>query len=110
MVLDLGQPPSGTLSVVFLAAFAALELLLTRCRAHLRARIARIGDQGRTTHEGARGRVSGRGSAVGIWLLLNTYWWGGLFIVGVAGWACYTLWRTRRSKAENYFVGLSDSR
>jgi hypothetical protein len=46
---------------------------------------------------------------VGIWLLLSTYWWGGLFIVGVAGWACFTLWQTRRSKAENYFVGLSDS-
>lgn len=106
-----GNPPSGTLSVVFLAAFVALELLLTRCRAHLRARSSPGSGIKAERRRLALEDVCQVGvSAVGIWLLLSTYWWGGLFIVGVAGWACYTLWQTRRSKAENYFVGLSDSR
>jgi hypothetical protein len=106
-----GNPPSRTLSVVFLAAFVALELLLIRCRAHLRARSSRgsgikVGRRRLALEDVCQVGVS----AVGIWLLLSAYWWGGLFIVGVAGWACYTLWQTKRSKAENYFVGLSDSR
>ena len=106
-----GNPPSGTLSVVFLAAFVALELLLTRCRAHLRARSSRGSGIKAERRRLALEDVCQVGvSAVGIWLLLSTYWWGGLFIVGVAGWACYTLWQTKRSKAENYFVDLSDSR
>ena len=106
-----GNPPSGTLSVVFLAAFVALELLLTRCRADLRARSSRGSGIKAGRRRLALEDVCQVGvSAVGIWLLLSTYWWGGLFIVGIAGWACYTLWQTKRSKAENYFVGLSDSR
>jgi hypothetical protein len=106
-----GNPPSGTLSVVFLAAFVALELLLIRCRADLRARSSRGSGIKAERRRLALEDVCQVGvSAVGIWLLLSTYWWGGLFIVGVAGWACYTLWQTKRSKAENYFVGLSDSR
>ena len=80
-----GNPPGGTLSVVFLAAFVALELLLTWCRAHLRARSSPgsgIKAERRTL---ALADVSQVGvSAVGIWLLLSTYWWGGLFIVGIA--------------------------
>lgn len=106
-----GNPPSGILSVVFLAAFVALELLLTRCRADLRARSSRGSGIKADRRRLALEDVCQVGvSAVGIWLLLSTYWWGGLFIVGVAGWACYTLWQTKRSKAEKYFVGLSDSR
>ena len=105
-----GNPPSGTLSVVFLAAFVGLELLFTRCRAHQRARSTsawgiKAGRRMLALEDVCQVGVA----AVGIWLLLSTYWWGGLFIAGVAGWACYTLWQTRRSKAENYFVDLSDS-
>ena len=106
-----GNPPSRTLSVVFLAAIVALELLLTRCRADLRARSRRGSGIKAERRRLVLEDVCQVGvSAVGIWLLLSAYWWGGLFIVGVAGWACYTLWQTKRSKAENYFIGLSDSR
>lgn len=106
-----GNPPGATLSVVFFAVFVALELLLTRCRADLRARSSRGSGIKAERRRLALEDVCQVGvSAVGIWLLLSAYWWGGLFIVGVAGWACYTLWQTKRSKAENYFVGLSDPR
>jgi hypothetical protein len=105
-----GNPPSGTLSVVFLAAFVALELLLTRCRGDLRARGRGSGIKAERRRLALEDVCQVGVSAVGIWLLLSAYWWGGLFIVGVAGWACYTLWQTKRSKARNYFVGLSDPR
>jgi len=106
-----GNPPSGILSVVFLAVFVALELLLIRRRAHLRARSSRGSGIKAVRRRLALEDVCQVGvSAVGIWLLLSAYWWGGWFIVGVAGWACYNLWQTKRSRAENYFVGLSDSR